>query len=567
MLQINSGKLYQTGVGRANKLRGVLYTNLVLAGLDDLPVETLAGTLLQTETLGNPGTLVYELTEQLDDDRIAPGVLVSHGVKPYLNDFAYLVSFALNVTCTPDHDLTVRLLSNRRGAQLLAPPANLIKRVFDKEVWCKPEDSVFLKQFVDDLIGLRRASFLAATKAIHTYVTALHRVADDLELAYALLVAAIESLAQSFGEFAGTWADYDDSKRRKIDAALELSDADTAERVRTALVEIEHLALARRFREFALAHLTPAYYQEPSRVGALGPLDTRDALREAYNLRSRYVHSLEQLPDMLSMERSFSESLRIDHRTLFALEGLARTVRHIILEFVKRQPKVETEVYDFRNERYGIIQAEMSAEYWIGRPAALQPTTGRRHFEAFLGQFAAHLQSGTPITTLRDVLPRIEQLLPDVTPKQRRPLIALYCLYNNIVPETERAEGYRDIILRYTDELAAPSVESLATHLLLEKIPTWPVETHRKLYSRYFDQRNRSNGFRAPALFEAGFGLTLAERLRRNSEIDAAREILKTTVENARGIAGLEELATAFDPTLEIDWGKALLPNRNPASS
>jgi hypothetical protein len=75
MLQINSGKLYQTGVGRTNKLRGVLYTNLVLGGLDDAPIETLAGTLLQTEMLGDPGTLVYELTERMEDDRIAPGVL------------------------------------------------------------------------------------------------------------------------------------------------------------------------------------------------------------------------------------------------------------------------------------------------------------------------------------------------------------------------------------------------------------------------------------------------------------------------------------------------------------
>lgn len=564
MLQINSGKLYPNGVGRTNRLRGVLYTNLALLDLDDLPIETAVGTLLQTEPLGDPGTLVYELTERLEDDRVAPGVLVSHGVTPYLSDFAYVVSFALNVTCTPDHDLTVRLLRNRRGTRLFTPPAKLIRRFFDKEVFCKPEDSAFLKAFAGDLIGLRRESFLAAMKAIRTYVTALHRIADDLELAYMLLVAAIESLAQNFGQFSGTWADLDDGKRKKIDAALKQSDPTTAERVRAALIEIEHLALARRFREFALAHIEPSYYRETGRMGMLGPMDTRDALREAYNLRSGYVHKLVQLPDMLSIERSFSESVRIDHRALFTLEGLARLVRHIILEFVKRQPKVETELYDYRHERYGVIQAELAPEYWIGKPGALQADKGRRHLEAFLSQFEGHLQSGKTITSLQNVMPRIEQILPDATKKQRRPLIALYCLYNNIVPKPDRTAGYQEVIRHYQDELAEPCVEGLVTHLLLDMTPAWPVTKHQDIYRRYFDQRNRSSGFRAPALFEAGFGLALAERLRSSGQISAACEVINTVVDNAIGLAGLVAFESGFDTAAAIDWGAILLPHRTP---
>jgi hypothetical protein len=168
---------------------------------------------------------------------------------------------------------------------------------------------------------------------------------------------------------------------------------------------------------------------------------------------------------------------------------------------------------------------------------------------------------------LREVLPRIEELLPKTTIKQRRPLIALYCLYNNFVPENERAEGYRDVIGRYTDELAAPSMESLAVHLLLAKAPPWPIEAHRELYVRYFDQRNQSNGFRAPVLFEAGFGLALAERLRGDGQIDAARDVLKTARENAAGLTGLAAFVDAFDPTAEIDWGRVLLPSREVASS
>lgn len=562
MLQINSGKLFQSGVGRTNKLRGVLYTNLVLAGLDDLPIETAAGSLLPAEPLGFPGSVVYELTERLEDGRMASGVLISHTVKPYLNDFSFVMAFSLNVTCTPDHDLTARLLSDRGSPQLFTAPSKLIKRVFDKQVWCQPQDRDFLKGFVDDLLGLRRASFLKAMKAIRTYVTALHRIADDRELAYTLLIAAVESLAQGFDDFSGTWTDYDEAKRKKIDAALETSDSATAERVRATLVEIEHLALARRFREFTLAHIDSSYYKETGRVGALGPLDVRDALREAYNMRSRYVHNLQGLPDMLSMERSFSESQRIDHRTFLTLEGLARLVRHVVLEFVRREPKVETEVYNYSSERHGIIQAELSPEYWIGRPEALQPAKGRRHLEGFLVQFAGHLQTGAPITTLRAVLPRLEEIFPEVTKKQRRPLLALYCLCNKLVPEEERASDYKNILSFYQDELAEPSVEALFTHLLMSISPRWPITTHKQILQRYFDQRNRTTGLRVPALFEAGIALEFSERLRADNEIDAARDILKFAAMNVPGFAVLDEFERAFDPKSEIDWGAVLLPDR-----
>ena len=196
MLQINSGKLYPNGVGRTNELRGILYSNLVLAGLDNTPIVTVAGTLMQVDPWGGPQPLVYELTERMEGGAKASRVLISHGVQPYLHDFAAVVSFVLQATCTPDFELCSRLLSAKRSLGVMTPPDKLVKRVFDKSIWIKPLDCSALVDFVADLIGLQRKSFLAAMRAIRTYVTGLHRVTDDLELAYALLVASIESLAK-----------------------------------------------------------------------------------------------------------------------------------------------------------------------------------------------------------------------------------------------------------------------------------------------------------------------------------------------------------------------------------
>jgi hypothetical protein len=165
MLQINSGKLYQRGIGRRNQLRGVLYTNLILRGYEE-PIVTAAGTLLASDSRHSPNTVVYELVEQMETEAVTPGVLISHTVEPYLQDFSAVAAFALQVTCTPDVDLSSRLLSGRRSLAVLTPPSKLVQRIFDPQVWCQKLDAERLVSFVAQLIGLERRSFLAAMRAI-----------------------------------------------------------------------------------------------------------------------------------------------------------------------------------------------------------------------------------------------------------------------------------------------------------------------------------------------------------------------------------------------------------------
>jgi hypothetical protein len=470
MLQINSGKLYPDGVGRTNKLRGVLYTNLMMTGVDDEPLVTKAGTLLETDIRSGPKTLVYELTEQMEGGPKASGVLISHTAAPYLEDFAAVTAFFLEVTCTPDADLCARLLSGKRSLSVSSPPNKLVKRVFEPDVWLQPADRAAFPAFVDDLIGLQRKSFLAAMRAIRTYVTGLHRVADDVELAYTLFVAAIESLAQGFDGHQGRWSDYEDGKRRKIDKALEGADPDVAERVRQALVDIEHLALTRRFRDFALEYTDGPDAPTAGRVGVPGRLDLRDALKEAYRLRSRYVHSLEDLPGMLGYERGFSESIRTDHRTFLTLQGLAHHTRRIILEFIRRQPKVETEVYNYSSERFGVMRAQLAPEYWIGRPEGVVKGAGRVFLEGFLEQFAAFLLSSTPVTNLTDVVAKIEEQVSSWPKIDRVPFEALYVVYNVLVGRDLGSPNFLDFQARFTPDLQEPSVESLFVYDILEKV-------------------------------------------------------------------------------------------------
>ena len=563
MLQIASGKLFKGTPAHRNELRGVLYTNLRMY---NQVIDTAAGRLLYTSTLHDSKSLVYEFIEHIE------GQLLSHGIDPYMSDFAAIVSFALNVTCTPDQELAFRLLNGRPGPSVHQPPSRLVQRVFDETIFCQDEDANHLVTLVDQLIGLERRSFLGAMRAIRSYVTGLHRLADDYELAYTLLVVSIESLAQEFDDFQPGWQDYDQRKRRAIDQALTGADEDVAGQVRTALLETEHVALGRRFREFTLDHLRPSYFREEaqSQVGPMGRSDLVGALRQAYDLRSKYIHNLAELPAMLTVAgRREAVSLPFRRDVLLTFQGLARLARHVITTFIESQPKVEKEEYDYSEERAGIITYEWAPQYWIGDASSLEPTLGRDWLEGFLKLITARLvrEPQATVADLRPTLTEVERMLPEMNAEQRRPFIAVYVLFNVRALGSNKMENYDAVVENYGHELDDPSVEAMLTFLLLDIVPDWSLVVHRKTHDDYFRQKRRKNGLKASPALEAGLCLALAERYRQEGDVEQTRDLLTAAVENHPGHASLIELEQSFNPDVEINWRDVVIPQDGDVTS
>ena len=561
MLQIASGKLFRKKPGQRNELRGVLYTNLRVY---DRVIETSAGRLLSTSNLHDSKTLVYELAELIEDDP-GPGVIASHGIDPYLSDFATVVSFVLNVTCTPDHDLTLRLLSGRPSPSVQFPPNKLVARAFDDMVWCQPRDEIQLFEMVAQLISLKRESFLAAMRSIRSYVTGLHRLADDHELAYTLLVVAIESLAPEFDDSNPQWSDYDQRKRLAIDKALVGADEGLATRVREALLATEHVALGRRFREFALEHLEPSYFRKEAQglVNPVGYSDLEVALRQAYNLRSDYVHELAELPAILKLP-GFGDTAPLGRQAVLTFQGLARLARHVIATFIQRQPKVHREAYDYRLELPGVARVELEPRYWVGRADNLHNNAGRRRLEGFLKQATACLLQGegASVTNLRDVLLEVERMLPQMSAHQRRPFIALYILFNTMALGNGKMDQFEGLTKHYWDEFSQPEIESMLSFLVLGIVPEWSLSEHREVHDTYFREKHHKNGLRVPPALEAGLCLTLAEHYRLAGDVVQARALITSAAENHPGHAPLLDLEQNFDPAQEINWMNTVRPPR-----
>ena len=554
MLQIASGRLFREKPGRRNELRGVR--------MYDRTLETAAGRLLSASNLSDSKTLVYVLTEFIED---VPGTaaLVSRGIDPYLSDFAAVLSFALNVTCTTDHDLTFRLLSGRPSPSVQFPPSKMVARVFDDMVWCQPADEVHLFETIGQLISLERRSFLAAMRAIRSYVTGLQRLADDHELAYTLLVVSIEALAQDFDNFQSQWADYDQRKRIAMDQALAGGDEHLAERVRQTLLATEHVALGRRFREFALDHLEPSYFRQEAQglTNPAGRTDLEVALRQAYNLRSGYIHELVELPAILKMP-GFEDTTSLDRQVKLTFQGLARLARHVIATFIQRQPKVYREEYDYRFEQPGVARIELEPRYWVGRANNLNHNAGRRRLEGFLKQVTACLleEHGASVTNLQEMLAEVERMLPQMSTHQRRPFVALYILFNTMVLGNGRMDNFEELTERYWEEFEQPAIEPMLTFLTLDIVPEWPLIEHRQIHDAYFQEKHHKNGLKIPPALEAGLCLTLAERYRLCGDIMRARELITSAVENHPGHAPLCNLERTFDPDETINWRRIIAP-------
>lgn len=569
MLQITTGKLFTEPVGRENLLRGVLYTNLSF-GRDNAIQSPLFGSIVQSSELSNsPRVLVYEFTERIEGNATGPGALVSHGADAFLREMSTLISFWFGCICSPDIDLVRRLTSGQRGPANLVPK-RYIQKIFDGERWVQPHEIEPFVAFVNHLLGLQRKSYLRVMRAIRSYVTGLHRVADDLGLAYTLLVASGELLSQRYKAQVPKWDDVSDQKRVPIDAALNDAPPEIAKRVRQAVLDSEHTALSRRFKTFVAENISPDFFCRAldKHTHPPGRGEISEVLESAYQIRSKYVHEMEPLPGILEWGDLGCETTIVDRQRTLTLEGLSTLTRHVIVNFVGRQPTVEREAYDYRREgeEAGIVTAQLAPSYWVHIADGDISGQGRIKLEGFLQELSAYmLDHSSKITDIHLVLKKFLELAPSMKAAQRLPYLALTALFNAIAGE--KAVALSKTSTRLIDqELGKASIESILVCAILRGISDWSIETYLSTFNEYKRQRKNKNGIRYPRLFEAAIALDIAERYRAAGEIEQCKALVTEAADDYPDHVELRSFADSLQTEEPIIWNDVLLPRQNSPS-
>lgn len=585
MLQIITGKFFTTDKLYVTHHRAVLYTNYVPSpqmvetanGATLLPptFKTPSGSLLSSTLLqpfGGVFPWFYEVEEKLEAVRPdgTPEFLIGVGVDYFVHDFAAVAAFALNITCTPDLDLIRRLIHNEHGSLGVPhPPRQYIGRVFEPRIEAHEGDEAQLQEFVRDLVGLERRTYKQVMRAIRRYVNGLHRIADDLDLAYALLVASIESLAQSFDDFTPVWEDFPQNKRDGLDKVLSRVSTDVAEDIRNVLLSHKHLALGRRYREFALQHLRPSFFREEA-AAERSPVRGSDlpiALERAYKFRSKYVHTLLELPKYLTASPSTGDTSWIEGAPALTFHGLARIARHVIKEFVARAPKCERETLDYRNELPNIIHVPLAFMVWGTSSSGYTHRSARSYLSGFLEDITKLLtsepSSTVTITDVRSLVEKVETLVPGLAKaEQRLPLLTFYLLFHHYAPAADHRPNYQQFLNKYAQDFDAPSIESMVVHVLMDHVPNWTTEQFEAMRHVYFKQRYSKTGLKLDATLEAAIILFLVEMHRCAGQEDAARKLFSEAIENLPGQAVLLQFEQRMDeqPLPIVNWRELLLP-------
>lgn len=566
MLQVSTGKFFKTDELHVTEHRGILYTNY----WHREAIETCVGDLVPTTPWRGISTSVYEGVERLPEKRPdgQDSVLISVGGQPLLQDFAAVVSFCLNITLDPHEGLVKRLVAAREPALGITQlPKKYVGRVFDSRIRPTPDDSRRLQEFTDPLVALERHAYERAMRAIRQYVTGLHRIGDDLSLAYTLLVSAVESLAQDFEGFETGWEDVDDRKRNAVDVALENASSDVAAEVRHALVEHEHLALSRRFIAFTLEHLEPSFFREeardearPIRRSAL-PI----ALKQAYRFRSRYLHSVQEIPRPLTHMPSRGDVRKIDRSPALTLHGLARVGRHVIHRFVEKAPESEEEEFDYKEALPNVVTMPMAPKYWIWKEKGYDHTSARRYLSGFLKELSSSYngESEAGLTDISDILAKIEKEVAGLAlPKQRLPMLTLYYLWNISMNEEHRCADWQVLVDWFADDFVEPSAESMLVHVLTGEDLPWAVDECERIWREYVEQRHHKDGLVIPRLFEAGVCLSFAEKCRTDDHDDRVCRWIARAVEVLPGneaLIEIEERSQGAGQLPAIDWQEVLI--------
>ncbi|MNJ44728.1 hypothetical protein D3C77_397930 [compost metagenome] len=406
---------------------------------------------------------------------------------------------------------------------------------------------------------------MIAIRAIRTFVTATHRLSDDLELSYTLFVASIEALAQKFDGHIAEWEDYEQGKRSQIDKALNGAEDITKEKVRAAILKIEHTALSRRFKDFAIKHIPSDFFSGEGEISPapIGRVDLQETLKHAYAIRSKYMHELQELPEDLKYVEDGSEVVIIENRTLLTFQGLSRLAREVIIQFVQNQEVLKVENYDYTMEIPGVRRIRWSPEMWISDPSGVEKTNGSLYLEGYIF-LLAKVYSSPDTARLRNVSEVLKAAIkkyPNMSTDEKRPFAVLHRIWNATCGRDEYKVALElELDPSYIELTEGPSVESLVAHAVVGSDTEWSAEDHGRMFKSYFTKREKPDRLRLSRDIEACICLAYAERLRKLGETGNAKSQLLFSAESFVGYPQIRRFLEDYDESLPIEWVPIVYP-------
>ena len=251
MLQIISGKFFESSDRYTHDAKGILYSNFSWVS----PIKTCVATLEPVDTYTPVSSYVISYINQIE--KVKPpqkNVLVRIGDNEIIEQFQLLCSFGLKAFFHQSKDTVAIICRDYRLSSSDDIPSSFIPRIFSRQInGTKEEIDLFIK-FIENIIALKRDTYKGIIASLRSYNDALQIISSNIDLSYSLFIYSMEALAQNFDKYETVWDDYNDEMRFELDNTLTNISSEIAENVKKILLKNSHLRIMRRFLKFVISY-------------------------------------------------------------------------------------------------------------------------------------------------------------------------------------------------------------------------------------------------------------------------------------------------------------------------
>ncbi|PWW12438.1 hypothetical protein [Pantoea sp. AG702] len=375
------------------------------------------------------------LTEK--PERIEAGVVIRAGDEDYMQQFILLWEFYFDCVARVEKEsvknICAQLNFNKKYSKTVLEVAPYLVEI-NKHI--SIENANGFSEFVKNVVSLERAAYKSTIAALKIISDSKESLSTNFDLTYSMLVYALESLSQKNDSYRSVWDDYDQKGRGELDVVFKNISSEQVDRIKGILIDGKQFKLQKRFKDFIFNNIEDSYFYEstryPIRYSFLGR-----ALDNLYKIRSSFVHELKPLDAMISKAYNpVGDNLVLFGEPYFTYSGLLRLLRHVIMNFCKKNPSHKRESINWVMETSSVMVAQVSAHHWLWEPSGFTAQGVNKWFSEYL-----NMLNFKKVTNLQAIMDKIENIYDQSKKEYKNGLLSFYFFYN-LIHNEDRCEWY-----------------------------------------------------------------------------------------------------------------------------
>lgn len=358
---------------------------------------------------------------------------------------------------------------------------------------------------IENLVALHREDYITITACIRTYCASIRLLENDPNLAYSMLIFALESLSQKYDGYEPVWNDYNEVIRGKLEKQFKNMDVAQIEEIKKILLGDAHLKLSKRFLHFVLTYLDDGFYFDDKISNKVLKDDVEEALKNAYNIRSKYAHALKLIIDQ-SAESDASKTcdyFRKFHVSYFTYSGLLRLSKYVIENFVSKADKVDKEkIGDWTRDLPGMITAQLAPQFWLSKIESEKCLGASKRLEGFIYE----LVNSNVAYDIYNVIDLYIERFDQVSEEMKRSIFALCIIWKDSVKHSEdKKEQYQQFIDKHRTRINICCIQNIVLFSFMLKDTysiEWEEDDVEQVLLKYIKDRKKEKAFLFPNVFE-----------------------------------------------------------------